>query len=149
VSNLSNNTGPNNNNPIDSGHSNSTSDNNNRDKNENVLTSLGWVLVLGISMIILGAILLTLRSVFFSLILIIIGISLFAYWLGVGTRSRGQSHDTLAYIRSSVNEDGKEVVCTCSICKHKKSGVCLELNCACCILMRNKQIIGHFNDPPQ
>jgi hypothetical protein len=35
--------------------------------------------------------------------------------------------------------------CACSICKHAESKTCIEIRCACCVLMRNKQIIGHFN----
>jgi hypothetical protein len=35
--------------------------------------------------------------------------------------------------------------CTCSICKHTESKTCIGVRYACCVLMRNKQIIGHFN----
>jgi hypothetical protein len=142
-----------NNNPIKSDDSSSSSssssnDNGDRDNNEKVLNSLGWVLGLGIALIITGAILLTLRSVVFSLILIIIGVSLFTYWLYVGARSKQQSHFVSEFGTVPTRARGKEeAVCICSICKHKESGVCLELRCACCILMRNKQIIGHFNNP--
>lgn len=138
-----------NNNPIKSDHSSSSSnDNGAKDNNEKALNSPGWVLGLGIALIITGAILLTLRSVVFSLILIIIGVSLFTYWLYAEARSKQQSHFVSEFGTVPTRARGKEeAVCICSICKHKESGVCLELRCACCILMRNKQIIGHFNNP--
>jgi hypothetical protein len=141
-----------NNNPIKSDDSSSSSsssnDNGDIDNNENALNSPGWVLGLGIALIITGAILLTLRSVVFSLILIIIRVSLFTYRLYAEARSKQQSHFVSEFGTVPSRARGKEeAVCICSICKHKESGVCLELRCACCILMRNKQIIGHFNNP--
>jgi hypothetical protein len=130
----------------------------NRHANDNVSTPDRWILVLGIAILIFGVILLTLRSVLFSLILITIGISLFTYWLYVSTRSREQSRNHTAYISSSANDDDdntaitkgkREGICTCSICEHKESGICLQYKCACCILMRNNKVIGHSNNPLQ
>jgi hypothetical protein len=150
------------NNPIESGGGSKNNNNNSNDSdrhtNNNISPPDRWILVLGIAILIFGVILLTLRSVLFSLILITIGISLFTYWLYVSTRSREQSRNRIAYISSSSANDventattrGKqETVCNCSICRHKESRLCLEMRCPCCILMRNKQIIGHFDNPLQ
>jgi hypothetical protein len=110
-----------------------------------------WILVLAITILAFGIILLTLRSVVFSLILVTIGVSLFAYWLYVGVRSKEQSHSLTVHGSSRISSPTKlgeqegEIVCSCPICKHTESRECLESRCPCCVLMRNKQIIGHFN----
>jgi hypothetical protein len=114
-----------------------------------------WILVLAMIVLACGVVLLTLRSVIFSMVFIIIGISLFAYWLYVGVRSKEQLHllnqaddkATFSSAKSQVNES--ERVCTCSICKHHESNACMKVRCPCCILTRNRQIIGHFNNPLQ
>jgi hypothetical protein len=143
------------NNPI--GHS-GTKNNGNKedDKNSNYnnqSTPERWILVLAMTILALGIILLTLRSVIFSLILIIIGVSLFAYWLYVGVRSKEEHRLFSDYntSSSSTNSGGKEGehICTYPICKHHESNACMELRCPCCILTRNRQIIGHFNNPLQ
>jgi hypothetical protein len=106
-----------------------------------------------ISQLLNAGFLLTLRSVIFSLILIIIGVSLFAYWLYVGVRSKEEHRLFSDYntSSSSTNSGGKEGehICTCPICKHHESNACMQVRCPCCILTRNRQIIGHFNNPLQ
>jgi hypothetical protein len=47
----------------------------------NASTQQGWVLVLSIALLLLGATLLSLRSALFSVALIIAGVALFTYWL--------------------------------------------------------------------
>jgi len=105
-----------------------------------------WILVLGLAIIMLGVFLLTLRFALFSLILIIIGVALSIYWLfGVirsGERQRQFPEDDLIF--SKPRTVGK-MNCACSICKQAESKTCIEIRCACCVLMRNKQIISHFN----
>jgi hypothetical protein len=108
-----------------------------------------WILVLAVSIFAFSFILLALRSVIFSLILITIGISLFAYWLYVDVRKREQVSLGTRHSRDSLAVGKKDSLCRCSICKHTDSSSCLELRCPCCILTRNKQIIGHFNNPLQ
>lgn len=118
-----------------------------QDNNEYSSSRPNWILILGLALIICGALLLTLRSVLFSIMLVTIGVSLFAYWLYTGTR-RHESDSVVD--NDGVNSDEEEeetTVCTCRICKHTGSRQCLQMKCACCILMRNKQIIGHFNNP--
>jgi hypothetical protein len=123
------------------------------DHNQQYSTPERWILVLAITILALGVILLTLRSVIFSLILLTIGISLFAYWLYLGVRSREQNQSLPGYVSSSAftkrGARETELVCTCSVCKHSESRSCMERRCPCCILTRNKQIIGHFNNPLQ
>jgi len=123
------------------------------DHNQQYSTPERWILVLAITILAFGVILLTLRSVIFSLILLTVGISLFAYWLYLGARSREQDQSLLGYISSSAFRNrgvrGTELLCTCSVCKHSESRSCMERKCPCCILTRNKQIIGHFNNPLQ
>lgn len=133
------------NNPL--GYDNSTgggSDNESSSYNEKSPPER-WILVIAMAILAFGIILLTLRSVIFSLIFVTIGISLFAYWLYVGVRAREQNR--ILTTVSGVNK--QERVCTCPICKHTESNACLETRCPCCILTRNKQIIGHFNNPLQ
>jgi hypothetical protein len=123
------------------------------DHNQQYSTPERWILVLAITILAFGVILLTLRSVIFSLILLTIGISLFAYWLYLGVRSREQNQSLPGYVSSSAftkrGARETELVCTCSVCKHSESRSCMERKCPCCILTRNKQIIGHFNNPLQ
>ena len=121
--------------------------------NQQYSTPERWILVLAITILASGVILLTLRSVIFSLIFLTIGISLFAYWLYLGVRSREQYQSLPGYVSSSAFKKrgarDTELVCTCSVCKHSESRSCMERKCPCCILTRNKQIIGHFNNPLQ
>ena len=139
------------------GGNNNNNDNNNEysspEHNQKYSTPERWILVLAITILAFGAILLTLRSVIFSLILITIGISLFAYWLYLGVRAREQNPSLPGYVSSSAftkrGARETELVCTCSVCKHSESRSCMERKCPCCILTRNKQIIGHFNNPLQ
>jgi hypothetical protein len=139
------------------GGNNNNDDNNNEysspEHDQKYSTPERWILVLAITILALGAILLTLRSVIFSLILITIGISLFAYWLYLGVRAREQNPSLPGYVSSSAftkrGARETELVCTCSVCKHSESRSCMERKCPCCILTRNKQIIGHFNNPLQ
>lgn len=154
-------TGDNNNDPA--GHpagSNNTDNNgdNGVDAREhsshgNQSTPERWILVLAITILASGVILLMLRSVIFSLMLITIGVSLFAYWLYVSVSSKEQNRPltdytgTTSFAKPGTKET--ERVCTCSICKHTESRSCMERRCPCCILTRNKQIIGHFNNPLQ
>jgi hypothetical protein len=111
-----------------------------------------WILICATALLAFGILLLALRSVIFSLILMMIGISLFAYWLYVGVREREQRRIATNYGRNSSSVTSavgkRDNVCACSICKHTESSSCLEIKCPCCILTRNKQIIGHFHNPP-
>jgi hypothetical protein len=112
-----------------------------------------WILVLGMTILAFGVIMLTLRSVIFSVILIATGVSLFAYWLYIGVRLKEQNRPLNDFSVNSFSAKSRvkeaEHVCSCPICKHTESKACMKLRCPCCILTRNKQIIGHFDNPLQ
>lgn len=101
-------------------------------------------------MILLGVILFSLRAALISLVIMIIGVSLFTAWLYLRTRLKESRdhHDTgglpSRQLQAELNEK-----CVCAICKHKVSSTCLDENCACCILMKDDNVIGHSNNPLQ
>lgn len=102
-----------------------------------------WILVLGMTILAFGVIMLTLRSVIFSLIFITTGVSLLAYWLYIGVRLKEQDRslsDSSGNFSSAKSRVKKgEHVCSCSICKHTESKACMELRCPCCILYLDKK----------
>lgn len=132
-------TGSGNNDPTDpTGH---VADGNNgedeRSSYSNRRTPELWILVLAITIVAFGVTLLALRSVIFSLMLITIGVSLFALWLYVGVRlkekqDRDQKKKKMSVPVLFVNTESKS---------------CMKKRCPYCILARNKGIIGHFNNP--
>jgi len=116
----------------------------------NALSPQRRVLVVSITLLLLGATLLTLRSTLFSLALMLVGLTLFAYWLYGIVRSRElDRHPLEDDLSSSKSGVGAETICTYSNCKHTESKKCIGTRCVCCVLMRNRQIIGHFNKPLQ
>jgi hypothetical protein len=40
-------------------------------------------------------------------------------------------------------------VCMCSICNHKKSKLCIDSRCHCCIIIKEDIVVGHHNSPLQ
>ncbi len=40
-------------------------------------------------------------------------------------------------------------VCMCSICNHKKSKICIDSRCHCCIIIKEDIVVGHHNSPLQ
>jgi hypothetical protein len=125
----------------------------NSDENEmssDASTQQRWILVLSIALFLLGATVLTLRSSLLSLALTIAGVALFTYWLYGVVRSR-ELNRYLSEGDTISSKLGTEVrtSCSCSVCKHTESKACKRIRCVCCVLVRNKQIIGHFNKPSQ
>jgi len=112
--------------------------------------SYNWVFAIGITMILLGVILFALRAALVSLVIMIIGISLFTAWLYLITRLKESKNlpqkGSLSnrQVQGELNEE-----CICAICKHKVSNTCLNENCACCILMKDDSVVGHSNNPLQ
>ncbi|MFL6431963.1 MAG: hypothetical protein ACJ71X_11000, partial [Nitrososphaeraceae archaeon] len=39
--------------------------------------------------------------------------------------------------------------CMCPICKHEQAEICLNQKCACCIIMRDNNVVGHSINPLQ
>lgn len=104
-----------------------------------------WILVPGLAILLSGVFLLTLRFALFSLMLIIIEVTLSTYWLFGAVRSGERDRQFLEddLIFSKPRTEAK-TNCTCSIYKHIESKTYIEKKYACCVLMRNKQIIDHF-----
>lgn len=112
--------------------------------------SYNWVFAIGITLILLGVILFALRAALISLVIMIIGISLFTAWLYLSTRlkeSKNLPQKGSLSNRQVLGELNEE--CICAICKHKVSTTCLNENCACCILMKDDSVVGHSNNPLQ
>jgi hypothetical protein len=101
-------------------------------------------------MILLGVILFALRAALISLVIIVIGITLFTAWLYLSTRLKESKNLPQKgglpnrQVQAQLNEE-----CICAICKHKVSSTCLNENCACCILMKDDSVVGHSNNPLQ
>ena len=70
-----------------------------RDMNSNASNPERWILVIAIAILVFGAILLTLRSATFSLILIIVGIVLFTYWMYGVVRSRERGRHSIRRVQ--------------------------------------------------
>jgi hypothetical protein len=112
--------------------------------------SYNWVLAIGITMILLGVLLFAFRAALISLVIMIIGISLFTVWLYLSTRLKESKNLpqrgglSIRQVQAELNEE-----CICAICKHKVSSTCLSESCACCILMKDDSVVGHSNNPLQ
>ena len=99
-----------------------------------------WISILAIAALCFGIGLFVLRvPVRTILIFFAIGVPLTALWLYADEKSKQQKR---------VNKISKQG-CICSICKHEHAKVCLEQKCACCIMMKGNNIIGHSINPLQ
>jgi hypothetical protein len=122
--------------------------NNNHDKNnENNSGPERWILFLGIGILMVGVVLLALRSVLFSLILIVAGVSVFTYWLYANASANARPSNRMANIITDTEKQDED--CLCSICGHRVSGTCFQNRCACCLLMKDDKVIGHSNNSLQ
>ena len=99
-----------------------------------------WISILAIAALCFGIGLFVLRvPVRTILIFFAIGVPLTALWLYADEKSKQQKRVNI------ISKQG----CICSICKHKHAKVCLEQKCACCIMMKGNNIIGHSINPLQ
>ena len=122
-----------------------------------------WILTLGLATVCFGISLFVLRipirtiGVFFAL-----GIPLIFLWLYVGDKSKQQQllqqqkkGKAINDPNSSSNNDNlvqhqlQQKSCICPICKHEQVEVCLDQKCACCIIMRDNNVVGHSINPLQ
>jgi Flp pilus assembly protein TadB len=93
-----------------------------------------WLSALGLATLCFGIFLFVLRlpvrtiSIFF-----VIGIPLILLWLYVDENSRRQKKMATLFTQP----------CICSICKHDRAGICLKQKCACCIVMKGSNAVGH------
>ena len=99
-----------------------------------------WISILAIAALCFGIGLFVLRvPVRTILIFFAIGVPLTALWLYVDEKSKQQKRVNI------ISKQG----CICQIFKHEQAKVCLEQKCACCIMMKGNNIIGHSINPLQ
>jgi membrane protein implicated in regulation of membrane protease activity len=99
-----------------------------------------WILILGIAALCFGLALFVLRvPVRTILVFFAIGVPLIILWLYADEKSKQQKR-----INKITNQR-----CICSICKHEQARVCLDQKCACCIMMKGSDIMGHSINPLQ
>ncbi|MFL6340969.1 MAG: hypothetical protein ACJ72U_05410 [Nitrososphaeraceae archaeon] len=117
-----------------------------------------WILTLGLATLCFGISLFVLRipirtiGIFFAL-----GIPLILLWLYVGDKSKQQQLqwqkkvETTGDPSSNNNQlvQHQQKSCMCPICKHEQAGICLNQKCACCIIMRDNNVVGHSINPLQ
>lgn|SRR5215475_8050429 len=99
-----------------------------------------WISILGIAALCFGLALFVLRvPVRTILVFFAIGVPLIILWLYADEKSKQQKR-----INKITNQR-----CICSICKHDQAKVCLDQKCACCIMMKGSDIMGHSINPLQ
>ncbi|MFL6413145.1 MAG: hypothetical protein ACJ71K_18125 [Nitrososphaeraceae archaeon] len=117
-----------------------------------------WILTLGLATLCFGISLFVLRipirtiGIFFAL-----GIPLILLWLYVGDKSKQQQlqrqkkGETTGDPSSNNNQlvQHQQKSCMCPICKHEQAEICLNQKCACCIIMRDNNVVGHSINPLQ
>ena len=117
-----------------------------------------WILTLGLATLCFGISLFVLRipirtiGIFFAL-----GIPLVLLWLYIGDKSKQQQLqwqkkvETTGDPSSNNNQlvQHQQKSCMCPICKHEQAGICLNQKCACCIIMRDNNVVGHSINPLQ
>jgi hypothetical protein len=110
---------------------------------ENSLTNR-WILVLGIGALVLALSLIVIRVpvrtiiIFFS-----IGIPLTLLWMYVDEKSTRQKKEYEFF------SNLQKQACICSVCKHDNAGVCIDVKCPCCIMMKGDAVVGHSINPLQ
>ncbi|MFL6462504.1 MAG: hypothetical protein ACJ71J_16445 [Nitrososphaeraceae archaeon] len=117
-----------------------------------------WILTLGLATLCFGTSLFVLRipirtiGIFFAL-----GIPLILLWLYIGDKSKQQrlqwqkKVETTGDPSSNNNQlvQHQQKSCMCPICKHEQAEICLNQKCACCIIMRDNNVVGHSINPLQ
>lgn len=99
-----------------------------------------WISILGIATLCFAIALFVLRvPIRTILVFFAIGIPLIVLWLYAEEKSKQQKRvNTIT-----------EQACICSICKHEHARICLQKKCACCIMMKGDDVIGHSINPLQ
>lgn len=99
-----------------------------------------WILILGIVTLCLGIALMVLRvPIRTMLIFFAIGVPLILLWVYADQKSKQQKTISI------ITKQG----CICSICKHEQAKICLQQECACCIMMKGNNVMGHSINPLQ
>ena len=103
-------------------------------------TTTRWISILGIITLCFGIALLVLRvPIRTMLIFFAIGVPLIVLWLYADEKSKQQRRIGV------ITQQG----CICSICKHEQAKICLQQKCACCIMIKGNDVIGHSINPLQ
>ena len=103
-------------------------------------TTTRWILILGIVTIFFGIALVVLRvPIRTMLIFFAIGVPLIVLWVYADEKSKQQRRIGV------ITKQG----CICSICNHEQAKACLNKKCACCVIMKGSNIIGHSVNPLQ
>ena len=93
-----------------------------------------WLSILGIAVLCFGLSLFVLRIPIRTIIIfLLIGIPVVALWLYVDQKSKQQNRIFAITTQA----------CICSICKHEQASACVTQKCACCLIMKGSDIIGH------
>ena len=115
-----------------------------------------WILVLGLATLCFGISLFVLHipirtiGIFFAL-----GIPLILLWLYVSNKSKQQQllqqKEKITNNSSSNNHlsQHQQQPCICPICKHEQAEICLNQECACCIVTKGDKVVGHSLNPLQ
>ena len=117
-----------------------------------------WILTLGLATLCFGISLFVLRipirtiGIFFAL-----GIPLVLLWLYIGDKSKQQQLQRQKKVETTgdPSSNNNQLVqhqqksCMCPICKHEQAEICLNQKCACCIIMRDNNVVGHSINPLQ
>ena len=88
-------------------------------------------------MMALGVFLMIGRTFLPGTVVIILGIIISLY---------SQYHPLINKMRTNTD---LSKVCMCSICNHKKSKICIDSRCHCCIIIKEDTVVGHHNSPLQ
>ena len=103
-------------------------------------TTTRWISILGIVTLCFGIALVVLRvPIRTMLIFFAIGVPLIVLWMYADEKSKQQRRI------GTITQQG----CICSICNHEQAKACLDKKCACCIMMKGSNIIGHSTNPLQ
>ena len=98
-----------------------------------------WILIYGLVIMAFGIFLLIIGSgIRIFLISIVIGLSLIAIWLYLDIRKE-KNQKKRVYVNTTQ-------ACICLICDHKETKTCLQQKCACCLIMKGDDIIGHHTN---
>ncbi|MER5175276.1 MAG: hypothetical protein ABJB76_01145 [Candidatus Nitrosocosmicus sp.] len=97
-----------------------------------------WPFYSGIGCVLFGILLIVLKvGIRISFIFFIIALFLLGIWI-------------YFIVRIDIKKNKKKTqVCTCPICSHEQSDICIQEKCPCCISMKDNIVMGHSNNSLQ
>jgi hypothetical protein len=105
------------------------------------------ILMIGsIIMMALGVFLMIGRTFLPGTVVIILGIIISLYSQYHPLINKMRTNTDLSKVRTNTD---LSKVCMCSICNHKKSKLCIDSRCHCCIIIKEDIVVGHHNSPLQ